>query len=126
MALIYTLSTPITIGDFNNSINVSSLKLVSISINYEDVYSKNGTAVLSICLADPVTGYPCNVVYQDATALQMAQTIEAQVGAELFRKLIADGKLPQGVLADAGSAPPTSDQSQSISGSSPSTSVASS
>ena len=75
MALIYTLTTPITIGDFNNSINVSSLKLVSISINYEDVYSKNGSAVLSICLADPPTGYPVNVVYQDASALKMAQNI---------------------------------------------------
>lgn len=102
MALLYTLNPPITVGDFANSITVNSLKLVSISINYEDVYTKNGTAILSICLADPTTGYPMNIVYQDASALQMAQTIEAQIGAELFQKLIADSKLPAGTLSDTG------------------------
>jgi hypothetical protein len=100
MSLIYTLTTPITIGDLTSSLTVSSLKLTSISLNFEDAYTQDGIAVLSICLADPVSGYPVNVVYQDASALSMAQTIEAQIGAELFQKLIVDGKLPAGTLAD--------------------------
>src|SRR5690242_17959659 len=100
MSLRYTLETPIMVGDLTSSIKVSSLKLVSVSVNYEDVYTKGGTAVLSICLVDPDSGYPVNVVYQDASALEMAQTIEAQIGAELFQKLIADRKLPAGTLSD--------------------------
>ena len=104
MSLIYTLNPAVNVGDLSRSITVNSLKLISISINYEDVYAKNGEAVLSICLADPVTGYPINVVYQDASALSMAQTIEAQIGAELFAKLIADGKLPAGSLSDSAAA----------------------
>ena len=105
MSLIYTLTAPIQVGDLTSRINVSSLKLVSVSLNYEDCYVSDGTAVLSVCLVDPVTGYPVNVVYQDASALQMAQTIEAQIGAELFAKLIADGKLPAGSLTDTGITP---------------------
>ena len=101
MSLIYTLNSPITVGDINSSITVSSLKLVSISVNFEDEYTKNDIAVLSICLCDPVSGYPLNVVYQDASALSMAQTIEAQTGAELFQKLIADDKLPAGTLSES-------------------------
>ena len=108
MSLIYNLNPTISVGDLNKSITVSSLKLTSISLNYQDVYSKNGTAILSICLVDPVSNYPVNVVYQDASALSMAQTIEAQIGAELFQKLIADGKLPAGTLADTASTTPAS------------------
>jgi hypothetical protein len=99
MSLVYTLNPPIQVGDLTKAITVSSLKLVSVAINYEDAYTKNGKAVLSICLADPISGYPLNVVYEDASALDMARTIEGQVGAELFQKLIADGKLPAGTLS---------------------------
>lgn len=98
MSFIYTLTTPITVGDFSNSITIKSLKLTSISLNFEDAYSKQGTAILSICLVDPDTGYPVNVVYQDPSALTTAQTIEGQIGEELFQKMIADSKLPPGTL----------------------------
>ncbi len=57
--------------------------------------------MLSIRLADPVAGYPINVVYEDGSALSMVETIEGQIGTELFAKLMADGKLPAGSLSDS-------------------------
>ncbi len=105
MSLIYELTTPITVGDINSSRVVVSLQLTAISINFDPAYVSAGTAVLSICLVDPVSGYPVNVVYQDASALQMAQAIEAQIGSELFAKLIADAKLPPGTLSIVPDAP---------------------
>jgi hypothetical protein len=99
MSLRYKLTSPVNVGDLAQSIQVSELKLVSISLNYTDVYTKANEAILSVCMIEPSTGYPVNVVYQDASALSMARTIEAQIGAEIFQKLAADGKLPAGTLS---------------------------
>lgn len=101
MSSVYTLTTPIQIsaGDLTSSTTVASLQLSAISINFDPAYVSAGTAVLSICLVDPVSMYPVNCIYQDASALQMAQAIESQIGAELFDKLIADGKLPPGSIS---------------------------
>jgi hypothetical protein len=100
MSLVHTLDTPVLVGDLSSNVTVSALKLVSISINFEDVYVNNGTAILSICLIDPVSGYPVNIVYQNETALSIAQAIQAQAGAQIFSLLVADGKLPAGSVAD--------------------------
>ncbi len=100
MSLIYTLTPSISVGDLTKQTTISSLKLISISINYEDAYTNNGEAVLSVCLADPVSGYPVNVVYRDASALQLAQMIEAQIGPEILLKLSADGRIPPGTLSN--------------------------
>ena len=98
MSLVYQLSPPMVIGDLSKQITLTQLKLVSISVNYEDVYARKGTAVLSLCLVDTQTGYPVNVVYQDASALTMAQTIDGQIAAELLSKLQLDKRLPAGVI----------------------------
>lgn len=105
MALVYSLSSPISVGSLNHQVSVSSLKLTSISINYQDVYANNGHAVLSVCLVDPLTNYPVNVMYQDESALEFARLVESLIGAQLFQKLQADGKLPLGALADVAPAP---------------------
>ena len=100
MSIVYNLEPPVIVGDMQHQTTVKSLKIVSVSVNFEDHYIKQGHAVLSVCLADPKTGYPVNVVCQDAAALALARTIEEQIGSELFAKLIADGKLPAGSVAD--------------------------
>ena len=96
MSLLYTLTTPITVGDMQHQTTISSLKLVSVSLNFEDYYTEQGHAVLSICLAEATNGYPVNVMYQDASALTMAKIIEDQIGQEIFDKLVADSRLPAG------------------------------
>ncbi len=101
MSLIYQLSSPVTIGDLNHQITLKALKLVGVALNYEDLYAKNGTAVLALCLVDLDTGYPVNVMYQDASALVMAQSIDGQIATELFAKMQADGKIPAGTLLNA-------------------------
>lgn len=99
MGLLYTLTDPVKVGDLQQSIPVSSLQLVSISINYEPAHADQGTAILSINLIDPVSKYPVNIVYQDASALAMARLIESQIGPEILLKLANDGKLPAGTIS---------------------------
>jgi hypothetical protein len=99
MALLFTLATPVQVGDLNNQITVSSLKLISFSFNFEDEYANAGVAVLSIRLVDPVSGFPVNIVFQDKASLTMANTLETNYGQALFNKLIASGKLPAGTLS---------------------------
>lgn len=101
MSLVYQLNPPIVVGDMSKQITLTQLKLVSVSVNYEDIYAKKGTAILSLCLVDTQTGYPVNFVYQDTSALTMAQTIDGQVASELFTKLQLDNKLPPGSILSA-------------------------
>ncbi len=104
MGLLFTFTTPVQVGDLSNSITVSSLKLVSFSFNFEDAYTAAGVAVLSVCLVDPVSGFPVNLVFQDKASLTMANALETNYGQALFNKLIASGKLPAGSLSDSAAA----------------------
>lgn len=108
MSLLYNLAEPVKVGDLNHSVQVSQLQLSSISINFEPAHRKNGQAVLSVILHDTKTGYPVNVVYQDAHSLALAQAIEERVGEEILQKLISDGKLPAGKLTPAPETQPAS------------------
>jgi len=71
-----------------------------MSLNFQDSYTKSGVAVLSICLVDPVSGYPVNVVYTDASALSFWQGIENTIGTSLLIKIQTDEKLPSGTIID--------------------------
>jgi hypothetical protein len=100
--MIYTLATPITVGDLTNPIMVDKLELASISLNFEPVYSDKGTAILSVVLVHRASGYKVNVVYNDATALTFWTTLDTAnsvVTQAVFSKLTTDGKLPAGNLA---------------------------
>ena len=99
MSVHYTLSSPVTVGDLTRQVNLTAFKVTSISINFEDAYTSSGEAIVSICLADVVTGYPLNFVYRDASALALAQVIEGQIGPEILLKLANEGKLPAGKVA---------------------------
>jgi hypothetical protein len=100
--MIYTLNTPITVGDLTSPITVDKLELASISINFEPIYGDKGMAYLSIVLVHRASGYKVNLVYGDATALAFwnaLNTAGSVVTKAVFAKLTADGKLPAGTLA---------------------------
>jgi hypothetical protein len=96
MGISYILDNPVTVGDLTQQITLKKFNLVSVSLNFEDVYRNGAQAVLSVCLVEPDTNYRVNVVYQDAQALTLAQLIEQQIGPEILFKLADDGKLPSG------------------------------
>ena len=100
--MIYTLTNPMTVGDFANPILIDKLELASVSLNFEPFYSDKGTAMFSIVLVHRASGYKVNVVYSDATALSFwtnLNTAGSVVTKSVFTKLTADGKLPAGTLA---------------------------
>lgn len=100
--MIYTLTTPITVGDLTSPITVDKLELSGVSLNFEPERTANGTAILSIVLVHRASGYKVNVVYNDATALAFwsaLNTATSVVTKAVFAKLTADGKLPTGTLA---------------------------
>ena len=98
MNLIYKLATPIQVGDLNNRITVTKLKLVSVSVNFEDIYAHKNAAILSICMVDPDSGYPVNVMYQDQHALNIAKIVNGAIAAQLLARMQGDGKLPAGTI----------------------------
>ena len=99
--VIYRFTNPVRVGDLSQAVNVSELRLASISLNFENYYAKNGTAVLSVVLEDAASGQKLNVVYNDAAALafwQNLDTVAANVSTTILTKLQADGKLPPGAI----------------------------
>ena len=99
--MIYTLATPVTVGDINNQTVIDQLELASMSLNFEPVYSDKGTAFLSIVLVHRASGHKINVVYSDASALDFWTKLNAggAVESSVFAKLRADGKLPVGTVS---------------------------
>jgi hypothetical protein len=100
--MIYTLTSPITVGDLTNPIIVDKLELSAVSLNFEPERTATGTAVLSIVLVHRASGYKVSIVYSDATALAFwnaLNTASSVVTKAVFTKLNADGKLPAGILA---------------------------
>lgn len=96
IALTYTLATPVSVGDFHNPVSVDKLQLYSLSLTAGDA-----KPTLSIVLFHPASGYQINVVYTDATVMTFWNALNATnaVVQAAFQKLVADGKLPAGILA---------------------------
>ncbi len=94
--MIYTLTTPQTVGDLSKPILIDKLQLYSISLTAGDA-----RPTLSIVLIHVASGYQVNVVYSDATVMTFWNAINAgnALTQAAFQKLIADGKLPAGTLA---------------------------
>lgn len=114
----YTLATPTTVGDLQHQTVIDKLEIASISMNFEPLYSDNGTAILSVMLVHRESGYKMNVVYSDASALAFWQAHQGTLGPDAFAKLIADSKLPAGTLStntDAGSETSTTATTSTVS-----------
>lgn len=94
--LIYTLATPVSVGDFHNPVLVDKLQLYSLSLTAGDA-----KPTLSIVLIHVASGYQINVVYTDATVMAFWNSINAgnALTQAAFQKLVTDGKLPTGTLA---------------------------
>jgi hypothetical protein len=100
--MIYTLTTPVTVGDLNNQIILDKLELSSISLNFEPTYKDKGIAILSIVLIHRASGHTVNIVYSDTSALGFWANLDTAsnlVTKAAFAKMAADGKLPAGILA---------------------------
>lgn len=99
--VVYRFTNPVRVGDLEQSVDVDELRLASISLNFENFYAKNGTAILSVVLEHAASGQKLNVVYNDAAALAFWQNLETATGKismAIFTKLQAGGKLPPGTI----------------------------
>jgi hypothetical protein len=95
----YTLKTPTAVGDLLHQVPVTSFQISSLGINVESRFVTNGTAILSVALTDPVSGYKTTVVINDAAALAVWNSIESVVETAVFAQLTAGDLLPAGTLA---------------------------
>lgn len=98
----YILTNPFIVGDLQHQHLVDSLVIGSIAIDMDPTRPATDPCVLSLMLVHAESGYKANIVYRDQEALDFWRSIveggNDVVTRALFRKLIADGKLPQGTL----------------------------
>jgi hypothetical protein len=99
MAVTFTLSTPLTFGTLANQVSISSLQLTNINIATTPDLAPLGTGTLTLTLTDPASGAQETVIYRDASVLDLWKIIGDDISKAVFAKLIADAKLPAGVLA---------------------------
>jgi hypothetical protein len=106
--MIFTLTTPLTIGDLSDRLTITRLQLAAISFNFQDIYASKGAAVMSAVLEDPDSKHTFTITYGgsgfsgDVSALAAWRALDTatnKVTQAIFAKLIADGKLPPGTLA---------------------------
>lgn len=95
----FTLTAPVTLGSLANPINISSLRVTGINLSTTPELAQLGTGTLTLTLTDPASGAQEQFTYQDASVLDLWQTIGDDVSKAVFAKLIADNKLPAGTLA---------------------------
>jgi hypothetical protein len=98
-------TTPVVVGDMQRRIEVASMEVITVAFNLAPE-ANDGTIIASITLRDKSTGYQVHHVYQDDTeTLDLwTQVKPLEIDGEewlthLMRRLIADGKLPQGELS---------------------------
>lgn len=75
MAKKYVLSTPFVVGDMNNQLTITELRVVAFSFNFQKSYTAAGKAPMSIMLADQNDEHHVMFTYEDAQALAFAQAI---------------------------------------------------
>lgn len=107
----FQLSTPVAVGPLSASVTVSALRVTAVSFSTTPALAPLGTAELSVTLTDPVSGWQEMIQYRDATVLTFfaqsaptpttGQTVEDVMSQLVFAKLVADGKLPAGSIAQA-------------------------
>ncbi|HEV1992515.1 MAG TPA: hypothetical protein VGR34_06590 [Candidatus Dormibacteraeota bacterium] len=97
--MIYTLATPVNVGDFNKPLLIDKLELSAVSINLD--IADPAKAVLSIVLIHRASGWKLTIIYEDATSRSFWNSLNTAnaVTQAAFTKMVADGKLPAGVLA---------------------------
>ena len=111
MPITFALATPVNLGTLTAPVNVASLRVTSVRFSTTPALAPLGTAELSITLTDTASGWQETIEYRDASVLaffaQSAPAPEAGASVEdvmaklIFSKLIADGKLPPGTIAQA-------------------------
>lgn len=99
MPTTFTLTAPLTIGTLSSPITISSLQLTNINLATTPELAPLGTGTLTLTLTDPKSGAQETIKYADASVLTLWASIESAVSQAVFAKLIAEGKLPAGVLA---------------------------
>ena len=95
-------------GDPETNLNVDELRVVALSFNRQKGYeTTQGTAILSVTVEHPASGWVHTVIYQDAQALAYIKAINSAnfsaipLDQRLLEKLVADGKLPSGTIVTA-------------------------
>lgn len=116
MPTVFTLTTPVTVGDLSNPRIVTALAITSIWFTTTPDLAPGGTGELDITLTETTNGWQETITYRDASVLaffgQPAPTLpsgatyEDVMAGAVFSKLIADGKLPPGTVATVADAPP--------------------
>lgn len=99
--MIYTLNTPVMVGDLANPITIDAVELASVSFNFEPAYSDAGTAIVSVVLVHRASGYKYNVVFNDAASLTQWANFDGVNNAitkAIFNRLKIAGKIPAGDL----------------------------
>ena len=109
MSTVFTLTTPLTVGSLGNSVTVAALKVSAIWLTSTPKMAPIGTGQLYVTLTETTNGWQETIQYQDATVLSFlgaaavapaaGATFADQLGAAIFTKLIADGKLPTGTVS---------------------------
>jgi len=94
----YKLSTPVSVGDLTQRIEVDELEIESLSLIFDPQ-----RPVLSIVLLHRPSGWQHNVVYRDSSAVEFwARVYEAEfdfLHKAVLQKIIADKKLPEGTIS---------------------------
>jgi hypothetical protein len=108
MSTVFTLTTPVAVGNLSNPRTIAALAITSIWFTTTPDMAQLGTGELDITLTETKNGWQETITYKDASVLTFfAQTapaypngssVEDIICGLLFAKLIADGKLPAGVL----------------------------
>lgn len=104
---IYTFTTPLTMGGMTAPLTVESLQMTGFSCG--SFPGSPTVGALSITLTDPGSGFQTVVLYQDSTvpafwqaaavAPATGDTLEDTITKAIFAKLVADAKVPPGVLS---------------------------
>lgn len=93
-----TLTTPVRVGDLVNGITISSLKMTSFSVNFQGT-----TAVFSIVMTDPVSGYTYTetlIGAQGQAAWTAFQQAFPNFAVTVVNYLVGNSELPAGTVSN--------------------------
>lgn len=93
MPRVLKFTSPITVGQYPDQVQVSKIKLVSISVNYQEPYASSGVACMALVLEDVDTGHQfTSLLWKDATSLtlidQFLDSVNAVTGASFEEDLL--------------------------------------
>ncbi|KKN05808.1 hypothetical protein LCGC14_1083620 [marine sediment metagenome] len=104
MAEELLLTNPEEVGDIGSKTMIDRFQVAAFSMNRQKEKRTTGKEILSVMVEDPVTGWTYTIVYEGADARAELKAINignfssVTLHTRILQKLLADGKLPAGVV----------------------------